>query len=242
MVNNFNEKADFIWSIADLLRGDYKQSEYQKVILPLTVLRRLDCVTAPNKGAVLEKHQQLQDQGIENVEPTLKKVSGHQVYNTSQYTFESLCDDPDQLAENLHHYIRSFNGNAREIIDKFEFDHQIARLDDADLLFQIVSRFQEIDLHPDTVPNEEMGYIYEELIRKFSELSNETAGEHFTPREVIRLMVNLLFVEDDDALTQPGVVRTSYDPACGTGGMLSEAEDISGNSMRTPNSCRSAKN
>lgn len=225
MVNGFNEKVDFIWSIADLLRGDYKQSEYQKVILPLTVLRRLDCVTEPNKEEVLQKHEELQDQGIENVEPTLKKASGHPVYNTSEYTFESLCAEPENLEENLKYYIQSFNPNAVEIIEKFEFDHQIERLADSDLLYQVVRRFSEIDLHPDEVANEEMGYIYEELIRKFSELSNETAGEHFTPREVIRLMVNLLFEEDDDVLTQPGVVRTLYDPACGTGGMLSIAED-----------------
>jgi len=225
MVNGFNEKVDFIWSIADLLRGDYKQSEYQKVILPLTVLRRLDCVTEPNKEQVLQKHEELQEQGIENVEPTLKKVSGHPVYNTSEYTFESLCAEPENLEENLKYYIQSFNPNAVEIIEKFEFDHQIERLADSDLLYQVVRRFSEIDLHPNEVPNEEMGYIYEELIRKFSELSNETAGEHFTPREVIRLMVNLLFEEDDDVLTQPGVVRTLYDPACGTGGMLSVAED-----------------
>lgn len=225
MVNGFNEKVDFIWSIADLLRGDYKQSEYQKVILPLTVLRRLDCVTEPNKDEVLQKHEELQEQGIENVEPTLKKVSGHPVYNTSEYTFESLCAEPENLEENIKYYIQSFNPNAVEIIDKFEFDHQIERLADSDILYQVVRRFSEVDLHPDEVANEEMGYIYEELIRKFSELSNETAGEHFTPREVIRLMVNLLFEEDDDVLTQPGVVRTLYDPACGTGGMLSIAED-----------------
>lgn len=225
MVNGFNEKVDFIWSIADLLRGDYKQSEYQKVILPLTVLRRLDCVTEPNKEEVLQKHEELQEQGIENVEPTLKKVSGHPVYNTSEYTFESLCAEPENLEENLKYYIQSFNPNAVEIIEKFEFDHQIERLADSDILYQVVRRFSEIDLHPNEVSNEEMGYIYEELIRKFSELSNETAGEHFTPREVIRLMVNLLFEEDDDVLTQPGVVRTLYDPACGTGGMLSIAED-----------------
>lgn len=225
MVNGFSEKVDFIWSIADLLRGDYKQSEYQKVILPLTVLRRLDCVTEPNKDNVLQKHEELQEQGIENVEPTLKKVSGHPVYNTSEYTFESLCAEPENLEENIKYYIQSFNPNAVEIIEKFEFDHQIERLADSDILYQVIRRFSEIDLHPNEVSNEEMGYIYEELIRKFSELSNETAGEHFTPREVIRLMVNLLFEEDDDVLTQPGVVRTLYDPACGTGGMLSIAED-----------------
>lgn len=225
MVDNFNEKADFIWSIADLLRGDYKQSEYQKVILPLTVLRRLDCVTQPNKEEVLERYDQLQDQGIDNVAPALKKTADQKVYNTSEYTFESLTNDADHIASNLQYYINAFDEETKEIFDKFDFGHQIQRLDEADLLFQVVERFAEIDLHPDEVPNEEMGYIYEELIRKFNELSNETAGEHFTPREVIELMVNLIFDEDDDALAEEGVVRTVYDPACGTGGMLSVAED-----------------
>lgn len=225
MVDNFNEKADFIWSIADLLRGDYKQSEYQKVILPLTVLRRLDCVTQRNKEDVLERYQQLQDRGIENVAPALKKASGEKVYNISEYTFKSLCNDPDQIASNLQYYINSYDEETREVFDKFDFDHQIQRLDEADLLFQVIEEFKEIDLHPDEVPNEEMGYIYEELIRKFNELSNETAGEHFTPREVIELMVNLIFDEDDEVLTEGGAVRTVYDPACGTGGMLSVAED-----------------
>jgi len=225
MVDNFNKKADFIWSIANLLRGDYKQSEYQKVILPLTVLRRLDCVTKPNKEQVLERYKQLEKQGIQNVAPALKKASGEKVYNTSEYTFESLCDDPDQIASNLHYYINSYDEETTEIFDKFDFDHQIERLDEADLLYQVMDEFKDIELHPDTVPNEEMGYIYEELIRKFNELSNETAGEHFTPREVIELMVNLIFDEDDGVLTEEGAIRTVYDPACGTGGMLSVAED-----------------
>ncbi|WP_284013577.1 type I restriction-modification system subunit M [Halobaculum litoreum] len=225
MVDNFNEKADFIWSIADLLRGDYKQSEYQKVILPLTVLRRLDCVTERNKDEVLERYEQLQESGIENKAPALRRAANAEVYNTSTYTFESLCNDPDQLAENLDYYINQYDEETKEIFDKFDFDHQIERLAEADLLFKVMQSFAEIDLHPDTVPNEEMGYIYEELIRKFNELSNETAGEHFTPREVIELMVNLIFSEDDQILTEGGAVRTLYDPACGTGGMLSVAED-----------------
>ncbi|TVT95145.1 type I restriction-modification system subunit M [Haloferax volcanii] len=225
MVENFNEKADFIWSIADLLRGDYKQSEYQKVILPLTVLRRLDCVTQRNKEDVLERYEQLEKQGIQNVAPALKKAAGEKVYNTSEYTFKSLCDDPDQIASNLQYYINAYDEETKEVFDKFDFGHQIQRLDEADLLYQVMEEFKEIDLHPDEVPNEEMGYIYEELIRKFNELSNETAGEHFTPREVIELMVNLIFDEDDEVLTEEGAVRTVYDPACGTGGMLSVAED-----------------
>lgn len=225
MANNFQEKVDFIWSVANLLRGDYKQSEYQKVILPLTVLRRLDCVTEPTKDEVLQKYEELDEQGVENVAPALERVSGQNVYNTSEYTFEKLCEEPEQIDSNLRYYINSFDDDTQEILEKFDFGHQIDRLEEADLLYQVVRKFREIDLHPDKVPNEEMGYIYEELIRKFSELSNETAGEHFTPREVIRLMVNLIFNEDDDVLTQPGVVRTLYDPACGTGGMLSVAED-----------------
>jgi len=225
MVENFNEKADFIWSIADLLRGDYKQSEYQKVILPLTVLRRLDCVTEPNKEEVLERHAELQEAGIENVAPSLRKAAGGQVYNTSEYTFSSLCNDPDQIESNLHYYINSYDEDTQEIFEKFDFSHQIQRLSEADLLYKVVRQFAEIDLHPDEVPNEEMGYIYEELIRKFNELSNETAGEHFTPREVIELMVNLIFNEDDEILTTEGAARTLFDPACGTGGMLSVGED-----------------
>jgi type I restriction enzyme M protein len=225
MVDNFGERVDFIWSVADLLRGDYKQSEYQKVILPLTVLRRLDCVTKPTKDAVRREAEELSAGGVENPGPVLESVSGAPVYNTSEFTFDTLTNDPEHLAENLGHYVRQFDPETEEIIEKFAFDHQIERLDEADLLYKVVTSFAEIDLHPESVPNEEMGYIYEELIRKFSELSNETAGEHFTPREVIELMVNLLFTEDSEALTQPGAIRTLYDPACGTGGMLSVAEE-----------------
>lgn len=216
--------ATFIWAVADLLRGDYKQSEYGKVILPLTVLRRLDCVLEPTKGAVLDRAEKLRGR-VENIEPVLCAVSGEQFYNISPLDFRRLLDDPGQIAGNLRAYIAGFSPAAREIIDKFEFDVQITRLDRANLLYLVISRFAEIDLHPSAVSNLEMGYLYEELIRRFSELSNETAGEHFTPREVIRLMVNLLFAEDDEVLTGPGVVRTLFDPACGTGGMLSVAED-----------------
>jgi type I restriction enzyme M protein len=216
--------ASFIWAVADLLRGDYKQSEYGKVILPLTVLRRLDCVLEPTKEDVLQRAKKLQGH-VENIEPVLSAVSGEQFYNTSPLNFRRLLDDPSQIAGNLESYIAGFSPSAREIIDKFDFNAQITRLDRANLLYLVISRFAEIDLHPSVVSNLEMGYLYEELIRRFSELSNETAGEHFTPREVIRLMVNLLFAEDDEALTGPGVVRTLFDPACGTGGMLSVAED-----------------
>jgi type I restriction enzyme M protein len=217
--------AAFIWSVADLLRGDYKQSEYGKVILPLTVIRRLDCVLEPTKQAVLERHKQLVGR-IENVEPVLREVACQQFYNTSPLTFTKLLDDPSTIADSLHLYIGGFSEAAKDVIEKFDFGIQIDRLRKANLLYQVIGKFVEIDLHPEAVSNIEMGYLYEELIRRFSELSNETAGEHFTPREVIRLMVNLLFIDDaDDVLTRPGIVKTLYDTAAGTGGMLSVAED-----------------
>ena len=217
--------AAFIWSVADLLRGDYKQSEYGRVILPLTVIRRLDCVLERTKQAVLARHKQLAGK-IDNVEPVLQAVAGQQFYNTSPLTFSRLLDDPGTIADSLHLYIGGFSAAAKDVIDKFDFGIQIDRLRKANLLYKVIGKFVEIDLHPEAVSNLEMGYLYEELVRKFSELSNETAGEHFTPREVIRLMVNLLFIDDeDDVLTKPGIVKTLYDPACGTGGMLSVAED-----------------
>ena len=216
--------AAFIWSVADLLRGDYKQSEYGKVILPLTVIRRLDCVLEPTKQAVLEKHRQLAGR-IENLEPVLQAVAGEQFYNTSPLTFTKLLDDPSNIADSLRLYIGGFSEAAKDVIDKFDFEAQIDRLRRANVLYQVIGKFADLDLHPEAVSNLEMGYLYEELIRRFSELSNETAGEHFTPREVIRLMVNLLFIDDADVLTKPGIVKTLFDPACGTGGMLSVAED-----------------
>jgi len=216
--------AVFIWSVADLLRGDYKQSEYGKVIMPLTVLRRLDCVLEPTKQKVLDRHAKLKGT-IENIDPVLCSVSGEQFYNTTKLDFQRLLDDPGHIAANLRAYIAGFSTSARDIIEKFDFDTQITKLNKANLLYLVISKFAEIDLHPNVVSNLDMGYLYEELIRRFSELSNETAGEHFTPREVIRLMVNLLFIEDADVLTKPGTVRTVFDPACGTGGMLSVAED-----------------
>ena len=192
--------AAFIWSVADLLRGDYKQSEYGKVILPLVVLRRLDCVLEPTKDAVLERAAALKGK-VENVEPVLSGVTGHRrIYNTSKLDFKQLLDDPTHVADNLRAYIAGFSPAARDVLDKFDFETQIDAADEANLLYLVLGQFAEIDLHPEAVSNLEMGYLYEELIRRFSELSNETAGEHFTPREVIRLMVNLLFVEDDDVL------------------------------------------
>lgn len=214
----------FIWSVADLLRGDFKQSEYGRVILPMTVLRRLDCVLEPTKAQVLDRANRLKGK-VENIEPVLCSITGHDFYNASPLDLLKVLNDPSQVAGALREYIAAFSPAARDILDKFDFNTQITRLDKANLLYLVVSKFADIDLHPEAVSNLEMGYIYEELIRRFSELSNETAGEHFTPREVIRLMVNLLFAEDDQALSQHGVVRTIFDPACGTGGMLSVAED-----------------
>lgn len=216
---------NFIWSVADLLRGDYKQSEYGKVVLPLTVLRRLDCVLASTKGEVLKRAEVLKASGIDNVEPVLCNITGHSFYNTSPLDLRKVLDDPTQVVGNLQGYIAGFSPTARDILEKFGLDGQVVRLARSNLLYLVLSKFVEINLHPDLVSNLEMGYVYEELIRKFSELSNEEAGHHFTPREVIKLMVNLLFAEDDQALSQKGVVRTVFDPACGTGGMLSVAED-----------------
>ena len=220
-VNNY---AAFIWSVADLLRGVYKQSEYGRVILPLTVLRRLDCVLEPTKDKVLSVAGRLPD-SLENRGPVLEHVAGESFYNTSRHTFKTLLADPGNVAGNLRNFIAGFSESARDIIVKFNFDTQIDRLAEHNLLYLVVSKFADLDMSPEKVSNLDMGYIYEELIRRFSELSNETAGEHFTPREVIRLMVNLLFVDDDDLLAKPGVVKTMLDPACGTGGMLSVAEE-----------------
>lgn len=215
------ELANFIWSVADLLRGDYKQADYGKVILPLTVLRRMDCVLAKTKDKVLDAAKA----SGKVFDEVLNRKAGQSFHNKSKFDFGKLVADPNNIAKNLQNYISGFSANAREIIEKFEFETQIHKLDESNLLFQVVKRFSEIDLHPNAVSNIEMGYIFEELIRKFSELSNETAGEHFTPREVIRLMVNILFLNDGDALSKPGVIKTLYDPACGTGGMLSIAEE-----------------
>ncbi|QAA32758.1 type I restriction-modification system subunit M [Clostridium manihotivorum] len=229
MINiNINEKANLIWSVADKLRGDFKQSEYGKVILPLTVLRRLDCVLEDTKDKVLAKYNELKSIMDEEVlDPFLRDESGYNFYNTSKYTFKTLLDDADNIEANLKDYINGFSKNAYEIIEKFEFDVQITKLVNSELLYIVLSEFvkPEADLHPDKVSNIEMGYIFEELIRKFSEISNETAGEHYTPREVIKLMVNLLFIEDTEILTGSDTPRTIYDPACGTGGMLTAADE-----------------
>jgi len=220
--------SSFIWSVADLLRGDYKQSEYGKVILPFTVLRRLDCVLEATKPAVLAE-KQLREKAKLNPEPFLLKKSGQLFFNTSPLDLKKLMGDQDHIGENLRAYVQGFSPAVRDIFEHFEFHTQIDKLAKASLLYLVTEKFANIDLHPEAVSNAQMGLVFEELIRKFAELSNETAGEHFTPREVIRLMVNLLFIEDDEALSKPGVVRSLYDPTAGTGGMLSVAgEHLSG--------------
>ncbi len=223
-MKNFREKADLIWRVADLLRGDYKQSDYGKVILPMTVLRRLDCVLEPTKQKVLDYLPKINSLKDNAKDLALNKIAGFNFHNRSQFNFQKLVADPNNIGANLRQYINGFSTSAREIIEYFNFDDQIDRMDDpkTDILFRVVKDFQAIDLSD--MDSMEMGYVFEELIRKFAEQSNETAGEHFTPREIIRLMVNLLFIEDREMLTQKGIVKTMYDLACGTGGMLSIAE------------------
>ncbi|MBM3436296.1 MAG: SAM-dependent DNA methyltransferase, partial [Bacteroidetes bacterium] len=224
-MNNFREKANFLWSIADLLRGHYKQADYGKVILPLTVLRRLDFVLEPTKKDVLKAFEQHKNKKPEVLEPILNAVARFKFHNHSKFDFNELAKDHNNIAANLRNYINGFSISAKEIIDYFSFDDQIKKLDEYDLLYLVTKRGSEAGKIFKDVSTLEMGYIFEELIRKFAELSNETAGEHFTPREVIRLMVNLLFVNDKDILRKKGIVKTLYDPACGTGGMLSIAEE-----------------
>jgi type I restriction enzyme M protein len=214
--------SSFIWSVADLLRGDYKQSEYGKVILPFTVLRRLDCVLESTKPAMLAELEKRTKAGV-NPEPFLLRKAGQLFYNTSPLDLKKLMGDQDHIGENLRAYMQAFSPAVRDIFESFEFHTQIYKLAKSGLLYLVTEKFANIDLHPEVVSNAQMGAVFEELIRKFAELSNETAGEHFTPRDAIRLMVNLLFIEDDDALTKPGVVRSLYDPTAGTGGMLGVA-------------------
>ncbi len=224
LMNNFSEKVNFIWSVADLIRDTFKRSKYQDVILPLTVLRRIDCVLQPTKEKVLEINAKLKGK-LDNLAPQLRKASGYAFYNTSLYDFERLLSDAPHLAANLRAYINGFSDNMREVLEKFDFNNTIAKLDDSGLLFLVMEKFKNIDLHPDKVSNLEMGYIFEELIRKFNEALNENPGEHFTPREVIRLMVNLLLAQDQEALSHNHIVRTVYDPCCGSGGMLTIAKE-----------------
>ena len=223
-----NNNGAFIWSIANLLRGVYKQADYGKVILPFTVLRRLDALLEPTKDAVLETFEKRRTQpGLDHILPTVSKQA---FYNTSRFTLAKLAGDPANLKANLLNYVEGFSPNVKDIFERYAFAAQLNTLEENDLLYLVLQKFAAVDLHPDRVSNTEMGLIFEELIRKFAEASNETAGEHFTPREVVRLIVSLLFTEhpDDDparSLTVPGAVRTVYDPAAGTGGMLSVADD-----------------
>jgi type I restriction enzyme M protein len=219
---NHQSLSAFIWSVADTLRGDYKQSEYGKVILPFTILRRLDCVLEGTKAAVLAENAAKTQAGL-NPEPFLLRKAGQSFFNVSLLDMKKLVGDQDHIRENLYAYVQGFSASVRDIFERFDFAQQVDRLAKNGLLYQVTEKFAGIDLHPDKVSNADMGSVFEELIRKFAEISNETAGEHFTPREVIRLMVNLLFVEDDEVLSKPGVVRTIYDPTAGTGGMLSVA-------------------
>lgn len=223
-MNNFGDKVSFIWSIADLIRDTFKRGKYQDVILPFTVLRRFDCVLEPTKEEVLAAYNHYKDK-LDNLDPLLCKKSGFAFYNSCPYDFEKLLDDPKQLAANLKLYINSFSGNMREVLEKFDFANTIDKLEQSDLLFLVTERFKNIDLHPDKVSNLEMGYIFEELIRKFNEALDENPGEHFTPREVIQLMVNLIFSPDKTQLSQEYITRSVYDPCCGSGGMLTIAKD-----------------
>jgi type I restriction enzyme M protein len=225
MAQNFSELANFLWSVADLLRGDYKQADYGKVILPFTLLRRLDCVLEGTKDDVLKEHAKRKESGV-NLDPFLKRKSKQAFYNTSPFTLPGLLADQKHIRQNLVAYLGDFSEDARDVFERFKFTERVAELEDKNLLFQLVQKFASIDLHPDAVPNEVMGHVFEELIRKFAEASNETAGEHFTPREVIHLIVQCLFAGDDEALSKPGVVRSMYDPTAGTGGILSVGEAV----------------
>lgn len=223
--SNISEKAALIWAIADKLTGVYKPHEYGEVILPLTVFRRFDCILADTKEAVLKKYNEVKNLPIHDV--FLRKAAGREFYNTSKYTFEKLLDDPDNIEANFRDYLNGFSANVRDIIEKFKFDGHITTMANKGILYIVIKEFTspKANLHPDVISNLEMGYIFEEIIRRFSEAHNEDAGQHYTPREVIRLMVNLLFYDDNDILSGNGVVKTVYDPACGTGGMLSVAEE-----------------
>jgi type I restriction enzyme M protein len=221
-MSNFSDKVNLIWDIADTLRGPYRPPEYRKVMLPMTVLRRLDCVLEPTKARVIEIQKEW---GNKAAEALLRKAAKQKFYNTSRLDFAKLRGSADSVAPDLLKYIRSFSPNVRAIFEYFGFEDHVAKLEKANRLFLIVQKFAAVDLHPDAVPNHEMGLVFEELVRKFNEVANEEAGDHFTPREVIKLMVNVLFDPDDDILREKGIVRTLYDPTCGTGGMLTIASE-----------------
>ena len=217
--------ANLIWQIADLLRGPYRPPQYERVMLPMTVLRRFDCVLAPTKATVLSDHERLKDRFEgEALDARLDTAAGQRFHNHSPLDFDRLKGDPDHIARHLVSYIQGFSANVRDIFEYFEFENEIEKMREANILYLVVSRFCDVDLHPDRVANSQMGLIFENLIRRLNELANETAGDHFTPREVIQLMVNILFIDDNDLLATAGTARTLLDPACGTGGMLAEAQ------------------
>ena len=217
--------VSFVWSIADLIRDSFKRGKYSDVILPLTVLRRLDCVLADTKQAVLKRQATLQKRGLENLDPQLRTASGFSFYNASRYDFEKLVADAPQLGANLRNYLVGFSPNMREVLDRFDFDNTISKLEEAGLLFQVVERFKNVDLHPDQVDNPTMGLVFEELIRRFNEALDENPGEHFTPRDVVHLMVDLMLAGDERRMADPAVIRRIYDPCCGSGGMLMIAKE-----------------
>ena len=217
---NHSEIVSFLWGVADLIRDTFKRGKYQDVILPLTVLRRLDCVLAPTKDKVLRRKEELRGRGLQDLDGQLRRASDFAFYNTSRYDFDKLRADAPQLAANLRNYLAGFSQNMREVLERFDFDNTISKLDEAGLLFKVLECFKRVDLHPETVDNPTMGTIFEELIRKFNEALNENPGEHFTPRDVVRLMVDLMLAGDDQRIRRRGVVCTVYDPCCGSGGML----------------------
>ncbi|MCY4520392.1 MAG: class I SAM-dependent DNA methyltransferase [Caldilineaceae bacterium] len=218
--------ANLIWKIADLLRGPYRPWQYERVMLPMTVLRRFDCVLAPTKAEVQAEYERRKDSmGCEALDALLNRIAGQRFHNHSGLDFERLKGDPDNINHHLVSYIEGFSENVRDLFDFFEFGTEIERMNESNILHLVVSQFSGVNLYPETVPNEQMGLIFENLIRRFNELANETAGDHFTPHEIIRLMVSLLFIEDDRLLAAPGTVRKLLDPACGTGGMLAEAQN-----------------
>ena len=218
---------NLIWQIADLLRGPYRPPQYERVMLPLTVLRRFDCVLAPTKEKVLIEYEKRRDSKLNDdaLDRLLNRAADQRFHNHSPLDFQKLKGDPDHIEKHLVSYINGFSANVRRIFEFFEFENEIEKMRESNVLYLVISKFADVDLHPSRVPNAEMGRIFENLIRRFNELANETAGDHFTPREVIRLMVNLLFMHDDDLLATPGTVRKLLDPACGTGGMLAEAQN-----------------
>lgn len=225
MAQNFNEIANLIWSVAELLRGDYRQADYGKIILPFTLLRRLECVLEETKESVLSEYAKRSAASV-NVAPFLQRKTGLPFYNVSPFMLGALLNDPANIRHNLIAYVGDFSEDARDVFERFKFLERVNELDEKNLLFKLVQEFSKVDLHPNVAPNETMGLAFEELIRKFAEASNEAAGEHFTPREVIHLIVECLFAGDDAALSKPGVVRTIYDPTAGTGGILSAAETL----------------